>query len=390
MVNMAKCARAMLAMAVLANVVDVTSLGPNNETSTCSTAAVHERYPVRDALERRVLDLEQDRQHKAWWRAAYHRHSHLGSGWEFQHKGAKLLRLLANHTAMCGALGYTCAVYNPWEPRRCFSHHPLVKAWSPSCGGGSDGSDPWRSTGIPRIPRRPPRVRKSAADWLGLHQDCQEGLESQLPQTQPEMTRMLECAGVAWGPVAGEDYFETISLLRAVTSATSFTNFVVVEVGSGIGYWAPKAAKAFRRRFPHTGSCHVVLIESLVPTASAAANLQRNGIYELCNVTFYQSAATAQLLDSLIQSFGAVDLVHVDIQEAELELVKRSILLPKVQHLFIGTHGRLIHREVRTWLVAHGFSLDFDYVGKSFLPTAYGPVVFGDGVLAARKKALDW
>ena len=136
MVNMAKCARAMLAMAVLANVVDVTSLGPNNETSTCSTAAVHERYPVRDALERRVLDLEQDRQHKAWWRAAYHRHSHLGSGWEFQHKGAKLLRLLANHTAMCGALGYTCAVYNPWEPRRCFSHHPLVKEGKESFARG--------------------------------------------------------------------------------------------------------------------------------------------------------------------------------------------------------------------------------------------------------------
>ncbi|CAE7444133.1 unnamed protein product, partial [Symbiodinium natans] len=150
---------------------------------------------------------------------------------------------------------------------------------------------------------------EGAADWLGLHQDCQEGLESQLPQTQPEMTRMLECAGVAWGPVAGEDYFETISLLRAVTSATSFTNFVVVEVGSGIGYWAPK--------------------ESLVPTASAAANLQRNGIYELCNVTFYQSAATAQLLDSLIQSFGAVDLVHVDIQETHPSLTTAPLAFLK-------------------------------------------------------------
>ena len=39
-------------------------------------------------------------------------------------------------------------------------------------------------------------------------------------------------------------------------------------------------------------------------------------VYELCNVTFYQSAATAQLLDSLIQSFGSVDLMHVHIQEA--------------------------------------------------------------------------
>ena len=39
--------------------------------------------------------------------------------------------------------------------------------------------------------------------------------------------------------------------------------------------------------------------------------------------------------------------------------------------------------------MADGFSLYFDYVGKDFLPTPYGPVVFGDGVLAARKTALE-
>eukprot|EP00439_Symbiodinium_sp_Y106_P007642 s2623_g1.t1 len=353
-------------MAVLYDVV-------SNEldNSTCSALSVHKQFPILDSFEHRVAELQQDRQHKTWWRTAYGKHTQLGSGWEFQRKGTKLLRLVANHTARCKELGHTCAVYNAWEPEECFPHDDLVKSWSPSCQEGM------------QIPRRPPRVRRKATDWLGLVQDCGEGLESERPQTQPEMTRMLECLGLPWGPVAGEDYFETLCLLQAVKTATSTSTFVVVEAGASVGYWAPKAAKAFRRRFPDTGACHLVLIDSMVAASSAAANLQHNGIYDLCNITFLQSRATASLLDRLIDFFGRVDLLHVDIQEAELELVQRSVRLPQVQHLFVGTHGRKIHRQVRSFLAYHGFAIDFDYVGKSFLRTPIGPVVFGDGVLAA-------
>ncbi|CAE7690944.1 unnamed protein product [Symbiodinium sp. CCMP2456] len=308
--HITRCSRAMLAMAVLYDVVS------DELNSTCSTASVHKQFPILDSFEQRVAELKQDRQHKTWWKAAYSKHTQLGSGGEFQRKGAKLLRLLANHTARCKALGHKCAVYNAWEPEECFSHDDLVQSWSPSCQDAM------------QIPRRPPKLRQKATDWLGLVQDCAEGLESERPQTQPEMTRMLECLGLPWGPVAGEDYFETLCLLQAVRTATSTSTFVVVEAGASVGYWAPKAAKAFRRRFPDTGACHLVLIDSIVPASSAAANLQRNGIYDLCNITFFQSRATASLLDRLIDFFGTVDLLHVDIQEAELELVQRSVRLP--------------------------------------------------------------
>ena len=49
----------------------------------------------------------------------------------------------------------------------------------------------------------------------------------------------------------------------------------------------------------------------------------------------------------------------------------------RVRHLFVGTHGRRIHRHLRAWLVAHGFEVDFDYAPwgrscygslKQFLP----------------------
>ncbi|CAE6937867.1 unnamed protein product [Symbiodinium sp. KB8] len=313
--HIVRCSRAMLAMAVLYDVVS-----DELDNSTCSTASVHKQFPILDSFEQRIAELRQDRQHKIWWKTAYSKHTQLGSGREFQRKGAKLLRLLANHTERCRVLGHACAVYNAWEPETCFPHDDLVQSWSPSCQDDM------------QIPSR--------------------------PQTQPEMTRMLE-------------------------TATSTSTFVVVEAGASVGYWAPKAAKAFRRRFPDTGACHLVLIDSIVPASSAAANLQRNGIYDLCNISFFQSRATASLLDRLIDFFGTVDLLHVDIQEAELDLVQRSVRLPRVQHLFVGTHGRRIHRQVRSFLAYHGFAIDFDYVGKSFLRTPIGPVVFGDGVLAA-------
>ena len=297
--HIVRCSRAMLAMAVLYDVVS-----DELDNSTCSTASVHKQFPILDSFEQRIAELRQDRQHKIWWKTAYSKHTQLGSGREFQRKGAKLLRLLANHTERCRVLGHACAVYNAWEPETCFPHDDLVQSWSPSCQDDM------------QIPSRPPRVREKAIDWLGLVQDCGEGLESERPQTQPEMTRMLECLGLPWGPVAGEDYFETLCLLQAVRTATSTSTFVVVEAGASVGYWAPKAAKAFRRRFPDTGACHLVLIDSIVPASSAAANLQRNGIYDLCNISFFQSRATASLLDRLIDFFGTVDLLHVDIQEA--------------------------------------------------------------------------
>ena len=34
-----------------------------------------------------------------------------------------------------------------------------------------------------------------------------------------------------------------------------------------------------------------------------------------------------------------------------------------VRHLFVATHGHMIHRRLRAWLVARGFEIDFDFKG---------------------------
>ena len=303
------CSRAMLAMSVFSNVALRT--GQHGENETCSESSIQARYPAprfETGFNKALIDDNMFR-----WQSAYFHRLPAGKAAQYRLMVAQLFQSMRNHTNMCLTLGHMCAVYNHWEPHRCFVHHPLVQAWSPSCMREK-----------PRIPVLARGWRGGVAlDWLGLHVNC-----SSSAQMQPEMTRRLECAGLAWGPVIGEDYFESISLLQAVSAAT--TSFVVVEAGSHMGYWTLKAAKAFRRRFPEvsSASCHLVLIESTIPTVLAADNLKQNGIYDLCNITFYQSYADSGLLDWLIHAFGRIDLLHVDIQRAELELIAGSHNLP--------------------------------------------------------------
>ena len=162
----------------------------------------------------------------------------------------------------------------------------------------------------------------------------------------------------------GEDYFETISLLYAVSAATQ--RFVLVEAGSSNGYWSLKAAKAFRQKHPEEGSCDLILIDSEYPMAQTAEHLRENSIHDLCNISLYQEPATASLLDRLVQAFGSINMIHVDIQSAELDLLKGSEHLSKVQALHVGTHSRDLHHNVREELLARGFSMDFDYSPFSF------------------------
>ncbi|CAK9089203.1 unnamed protein product [Durusdinium trenchii] len=121
-------------------------------------------------------------------------------------------------------------------------------------------------------------------------------------------------------------------------------DFVLMEAGSSIGFWSLKAAKAFRN-------------------------------------------ATASLVDGLIQEYGQIDMLHMDIQGGELELLKESKHLLNVLNVHIGTHG--FHDELREEFLRHGFALDFDFIPHRFVRTAYGPVYFVDGILAGHQQS-NW
>ncbi|CAE7188316.1 unnamed protein product [Symbiodinium microadriaticum] len=368
--QMTVCSRAVLALAEFAYETHTGNATHETRNESCSTVSVHARYPLL-AEEDKVLSEQLQKQRLQWWDRAYRIHTHLGSSWSYQLNGRKLLMSLANHTAACDKLEQGCALFNPWEPQRCFPHHPLIRAWSPSCRKR------------PQIPRRPLRASPGPVrDWLGLRQDCghSESEESSpVPQIRPHVsvTRALECAGLPWGPVAGEDYFETISFLSAVEDAPADT-FNVIEVAGSL-FWALKAAKAFKRR-SSGGACKLIFFPTLPATSR---ELHHDGRRKLCNTTVYRSQINSGLLDSTLAA-GHVDFLHADIFEEEQgQLILGSSFLQNVRHVFLKTHGHL-HKILRAGLVERNFAISFDFVGKGFPRTLYGPIVFNGGVLAAK------
>lgn len=168
--SLSKCSRVMLMLATLADVVGAVELKSNG---SCSEERTKARYPMTLEDEERYDGLIDTR-----FLPAQARYVVLISKW-------KLFAMLSNHTQMCTKHGFRCAAFNPWEPRRCFEHHELVRRWSPSCHG------------------QPGVVRSSPLrDWLGLHID-EGGCGHNTPQGQSELTRRLECYGLAWGPLPG-------------------------------------------------------------------------------------------------------------------------------------------------------------------------------------------
>ena len=143
--QMTMCSRALLALAEFAYETHDGEGTNGKSNESCSTVSVHARYPLL-AEEDKVLSEQHQKQRMQWFDRAYRIHTHLGSGWSYQLNGRKLLMSLANHTAACDELEQGCALFNPWEPKRCFAHHPVVKSWSPSCSKR------------PQIPGRPLRA----------------------------------------------------------------------------------------------------------------------------------------------------------------------------------------------------------------------------------------
>eukprot|EP00438_Fugacium_kawagutii_P034517 Skav213807 [mRNA] locus=scaffold1987:426498:427470:- [translate_table: standard] len=160
---LSKCSRVMLTLATLADVVS---------NSGCSEEGTKARYPMALEDEERYDGLIDTRFLPAQARFG------------FLISKRNLFTMLSNHTQLCSKKGFHCAAFNPWEPQRCFEHHELVRRWSPSCHGQ------------PEVTASPLR------DWLGLHID-EGGCGHNTPQGQSELTRWLECYGLAWGPLPG-------------------------------------------------------------------------------------------------------------------------------------------------------------------------------------------
>jgi FkbM family methyltransferase len=242
-------------------------------------------------------------------------------------------------------------------------------------------------------------------------------------------------------PIPHEQYFEWIGLLSALKEATlSDTPFVMFELGAGWAPWLGRAAVymqsigrecqlvAVEADAAHAGfirehlvnnrvdpSAHRLLYGaagprdgwSLFPISGepsqhyggASVDLDRpddaiarwlgyadmNAVPEGVPVSAPNGQSLLKVrtygLPALMEPFDRIDLIHMDIQGAELPVVTASIadLAQKVRRLIVGTHSDSIHDSLVDIFRSNGFEAEFLFPRRDMVQTDYGPIQFRDG-----------
>jgi FkbM family methyltransferase len=204
-------------------------------------------------------------------------------------------------------------------------------------------------------------------------------------------------------------YLEWIAVLEAVLAAEG--QFIMMELGAGYGYWTANAAAALKQttNLPYS----FVAVEA-DPTHFQwmMQHFKDNGI-DAQSVRAIQAAVTAtdgkvgfqagnkptgmDLLDqaiggshmveavslaSLLKPLTMVDLIHVDIQGAELEVLRAGAqeLDEKVKCVCVGTHSRQIEEGLRSLFQSLGWKPVRDIACFSSTETEWGLISCDDGV----------
>ena len=217
-------------------------------------------------------------------------------------------------------------------------------------------------------------------------------------------------------PQPAEEYFEWVDLLESVSGARN--QFTMVDLGAGFGRWLVKGAAAVRQ-------CHGDLPIKLIGVEAEPTHFEwlkqhfnDNGLdpaqHELIEaavdgqertVRFYVGKPdewwgqrmSNPFLDSqgvpcrevktitlsrILGALGLVDLIDLDVEEAELVVLQSAIeeLNQKVKRVHIGTHTPEIEQGLRALFWEHGWYKRNDYgVGRTEL-TEWGEMHFGNGV----------
>lgn len=233
-------------------------------------------------------------------------------------------------------------------------------------------------------------------------------------------------------PKLDEELFEWIDILSAVDTARD--EFVMVELGAGYGRWSFRAAEAARQRGLKTRLVlveadpkHIVFIDEAIalnahplvtvevqesaigydgPTANLACLMpdETPGEWYGQAVILESLTATDELycgrvvsrspsrygyievqsrtLEQAIGHLPRIDLIDMDLQGAELALLRNSMAImdERVRRVHLGTHSQEIEQTAREQFTAHGWTNVWDFGLAKQNQTPWGPCHFIDGV----------
>jgi FkbM family methyltransferase len=238
-------------------------------------------------------------------------------------------------------------------------------------------------------------------------------------------------------PVPNEDYFEWVTLIEAAVEARE--RFTMIELGAGWGRWLANAALAVRqisgipimlvgvepepRHFTwmkqhlsdngikrrerklvraaaagadghvwfHVGAAADWYGQSVAegtPSPSLRARVAGLGQYMLRRLGRSDKRARqlvpAVSLTSLLRPLDRVNLLDVDIQGAEPDVLEPAAasIDSKVRRVYVGTHNREVEARLRALFRGLGWTSIYDFPGGGTSETAWGRIMFEDGVQA--------
>lgn len=262
---------------------------------------------------------------------------------------------------------------------------------------------------------------ESVYDFLGGRVNCRykRGLE-----------RSVRPAGTLVRPNYPAPSEWTVDWIACLIAAKlAGKQFNVIELGAGYGQWTVASILAYKKLYPHlpvsalaieADEVHFDWLNQHINTNLEAYKDIR---LKLMNVAAgFDGSVRFPVLDDPAHNYGAayalnsniehyievdclslsvifqefneprVDLLHVDIQGAELDLLDNSRfvdLLSKVNVTFFGTHkNEQTHNQVRESLEMAGLIVLIDWPRNSLLTTPFGEITTTDGALLAVNKSL--
>lgn len=220
-------------------------------------------------------------------------------------------------------------------------------------------------------------------------------------------------------PPFNQAYFGWIDVLQALSDAES--HFSMIELGAGFGrmlviagvanrstrnlpckFWGVEAEpthfEMLKKHFEDNeldSDGHVLLNAAVMdfdgktnffvghadewygqfPVQSSDAKL---AVYE----DAYVASVVSVGLASLLKPESYIDLIHMDIQNAELMILESATqeIDQKVRRIHISTHGTEAEEGLRSLFGGLGWRWIFDFPGQGIRETPYGKIEFNDGV----------
>jgi FkbM family methyltransferase len=242
-------------------------------------------------------------------------------------------------------------------------------------------------------------------------------------------------------PDFDNEYFEWVDLIESVEEARE--SFVMMELGAGFGRWSVRGALAAQRKPGCRFTCIAVeaepqhfhwmldhfrdngidprehdLIWAAVDTQSGFAPFEvgkADGWYGQQLIPIKKmsmplptvrtrrrlkarsflgrppvmpsegrvlSWVPCVTLTELLQPYPHVDLLDLDIQGAEVAVLRSAMasLQRRVRRVHVGTHSAHIEEDLRQLFGGQGWEKRNDYPCQSRVSTPYGEITFGDGV----------